>query len=457
MRLPNTSQISDEQESVYLDAPLDRHILVTGPPGTGKTVIAFLRARTLAKAGKKNGHAPIVIMYNRVLRRYTENASKEEFEVKTMHSWVPRWWNSLGVKGLQHGRRFNLDCAFSEKDEAKEMGARWNKYQKKWWVSAEQLKEEPEAYERWNPTAEIPNIDGDKFAFDWNAMCRMVLNEIDGGELNRKNLNWGHLIIDEGQDFSPDLYAFFRALSDFCFEDNANAPVVTVFADENQRLQQHNSSIAEICEQLEVGKNHSYTLTRNYRNSKSIAQLAAHFYVGLATGKPDLPSQKGPVPVLFRGKKLDSAIDYICRYARNHDNEEIGVIVENNRVRKKVVNKIRHRLNDHEELKVQTYAADDPECKDDSKLVFDEPGVITVVNSASCKGLEFDAVFIPELQRWRNDPNDLDIFRMRLYVMISRARKFVGLMYSNEGGGNPDFLKLLPKVDGEVLELVNGN
>ena len=83
--------------------------------------------------------------------------------------------------------------------------------------------------------------------------------------------------------------------------------------------------------------------------------------------------------------------------------------------------------------------------------------MITVVNSASCKGLEFDAVFIPELQRWRSDPNELDIFRMRLYVMISRARKYVSLMYSNDGDGGPDFLKLLPKVDGVILELVNGS
>ena len=458
MRLPNTSQISDEQESVYLDAPLDKHILVTGPPGTGKTVIAFLRARTLAKAGKKDGHEPVVIMYNRVLRRYTENAAKDDFLVKTMHSWVQQWWNSLDVKGLQHGQRFNLTCPFAEKDDAKELGARWNKYQKKWWISGERLREEPEEFERWDPTADIPKVDGDKFAFDWELMCRMVLSEVGTGEIDMNNLNWGQLIIDEGQDFSPDMYAFFRALSDFCFEGDASAPVVTAFADENQRLQeQHNSSIAEICKQLEVGSERFYALSRNYRNSRPIAQLAAHFYVGLATGKPDMPSQKGPTPVLFRGKTLDLAIDYICRYARNHDNEEIGVIVENNKVRKKVVNKIKHRLKDLEDIKVQTYASDDSECNDDRDLVFDESGVITVVNSASCKGLEFDAVFIPELQRWRNDPNELDIFRMRLYVMISRARKFVSLMYSNEGGSNPDFLKLLPEVDGVILESINGN
>jgi KaiC/GvpD/RAD55 family RecA-like ATPase len=44
---------------------LDKPIVVTGPPGTGKTVIAFYRAENAAKAGQR----PQVVMFNNVLQR----------------------------------------------------------------------------------------------------------------------------------------------------------------------------------------------------------------------------------------------------------------------------------------------------------------------------------------------------------------------------------------------------
>ena len=88
MRLPNTRQISDEQTAVYLDAPLDGSTLVTGPPGTGKTVIAYLRAHTLANQKK-----PVtVLMYNRVLSRYTSNAGVSGVQSNTLISWTWKWW-----------------------------------------------------------------------------------------------------------------------------------------------------------------------------------------------------------------------------------------------------------------------------------------------------------------------------------------------------------------------------
>jgi DNA helicase-2/ATP-dependent DNA helicase PcrA len=50
--MPNSREISDEQEEIYMDAPMDGVVMVAGPPGTGKTVIAFLRAQALNKRKK---------------------------------------------------------------------------------------------------------------------------------------------------------------------------------------------------------------------------------------------------------------------------------------------------------------------------------------------------------------------------------------------------------------------
>ena len=52
MRMPNSEEMSDEQRDIYQHAPVDGAILIAGPPGTGKTVIAFLRADNLSASKK---------------------------------------------------------------------------------------------------------------------------------------------------------------------------------------------------------------------------------------------------------------------------------------------------------------------------------------------------------------------------------------------------------------------
>ena len=60
MRFPNTRDLNAEQEKVYLYAPAEGRMLVTGPPGTGKTVLAVLRALEVAR----NRRRPVVAMFN---------------------------------------------------------------------------------------------------------------------------------------------------------------------------------------------------------------------------------------------------------------------------------------------------------------------------------------------------------------------------------------------------------
>ena len=130
MRLPNSKDMSAEQKNIYLKAPLHGSILVTGPPGTGKTVIAFMRADTFARKKQR----VTVAMYNRVLQTYTKNALPSSgVDVKTLHSWVWNWWKSLKIPpDPEKAERFDLDCPFSDKDLAKSLGARWDGKKKKW-------------------------------------------------------------------------------------------------------------------------------------------------------------------------------------------------------------------------------------------------------------------------------------------------------------------------------------
>ncbi len=82
MRLPNESQLSREQKEVCF-AQTDRPMLVTGPPGSGKTVVAIFRQNALRK--KKQRVQALV--YNHVLCRYAEVES-------TFYGWLNKWWRS---------------------------------------------------------------------------------------------------------------------------------------------------------------------------------------------------------------------------------------------------------------------------------------------------------------------------------------------------------------------------
>ena len=82
-------------------------------------------------------------------------------------------------------------------------------------------------------------------------------------------------------------------------------------------------------------------------------------------------------------------------------------------------------------------------------MVFDKPGVITVLCFASIKGLEFDSVFIPEMQSNGFSLADATIAKMNLYVATSRAREYLHLLVSDPNKRN-DVWKLLPPEDERV-------
>ena len=249
MRMPNTRQISEEQQDIFEDAPIDGSILVTGPPGTGKTVIAFLRANLLSK--KRN--EVTVLMFNRVLRRYTENVASEiegKVQSKTMHSWLPEWWRQQKISAsdtetlIVEGDKAYLNCPYEDKDELKKIGGQfeWNKINpfthKKgmWYVSKEKYDRNPDAYSAWTGTSFDPPRQT-QWQFDWLEMRDLYL-EKDPDNL----IDWGHLIIDEAQDFEPGLFSFLR-LSAKQLEHGG----LTILADENQRLEEsRHSSLDDI-------------------------------------------------------------------------------------------------------------------------------------------------------------------------------------------------------------------
>lgn len=401
MRTPSYDDLSKEQDAICVLAPLDGVTLVTGPPGTGKTVVAFYRAEVAAK--KKQ--PPKLVMYNQVLRKYSSNASDVEQVrkgVNTFHSWLGGWWYR----------------AFREK---------------------------------------IPQLA--IYSPDWARAVEKVLSLAADAEVQRRAFEgWGHLIIDEGQDFAKGFYQVAAVMLTHAANAGDRKVALTVLADENQRLNaDKNSCIADIESCLSIAPSRHFFLKRNYRNTYEIARAAAHFYCGLRSGIPAFPEGRhGNVPQMRRVDDIDASVDHIRRFVVNQSDLEIGIFVPNKALQAKYFNKLQFRLKDVRGVRVQRYTSGDDDYGDVDNLEFDRPGTVTVLCDSSCKGLEFDAVFIPEIQARRWDPASIDHLRMQLYVLSSRARGHLTYMYSAVVGEQLPILEHFPLHGSGILEWHNG-
>jgi superfamily I DNA/RNA helicase len=366
MKLPIYEDLSKEQDKIYT-LPLDESFVVTGPPGTGKTVMALYRADMLRMHRTRVN----LLMYSRLLTQYTQagiTTLQIDGIVQTYHKWLWDWYK--------------------------------------------------EAY-----SAKPPRIKD--YVYDWMAILERVNSEPPNGR------QMSHLIVDEGQDLPAEAFMVLPHL----------AKNLSIFADENQRLTDTNSTISQIRQYSRIKR--ALTLSRNYRNTRQIADLAAHFYTGLSTGIPDSPDRDGDLPEVLQFQSTDACAERILNTYLNNPKAEIGVFVPTELVRNAVLNRLvdmaakKSKLRDAKEF-IQVFeggrGAQGP------TLRFGEGG-ITLLCYASAKGLEFDIVFIPELQRYSGDPAD-PIARMTFYVLISRARKQLYLCYS--GTDKPKFVAAFP-------------
>lgn len=355
--MPTYTQLSTEQKAILEDASFDETLMVTGPPGTGKTVIAMWQSKQISDSRS----SPIsLIMYNRVLRAYTSGWSEwssSHVTVLTYHQWTHRLWKQSGGMGY--------------------------------------APQEP------------------KWTYVWSEMNKVLVSS---------DKTFGHVVIDEGQDFSEDFYKSLAMLS------SLGKVTVSVVADENQKLEEsQNSSLAEIKSSLEIaGRVQTFPLTKNYRNTFEIDALSRRFYVGLSTGQAEPPQDRhGGKPVLAGySSGTNGMVEAITRHANNNPGQSILVICPTTRLSTKFCNKIKHRLKGYD---VASYKSND----DVDGLKTGEPKSVTIVHWRSMKGIEADAVFVPHLELFDLGTDSTKGELMRLYVMCSRARLKLEIQYES--------------------------
>jgi DNA helicase IV len=354
LRLPAFEDLSKEQDLIY-NLDLDGNFLVSGPPGTGKSVMALYRAQVLTFDDRD----PQLLMFSNVLQQYTAGAAAEvdiAGNVTTFHKWFWNFWKT-------------------------------------------------------NFGTTPPTLAGNTFSVDWEeAPVKFLAKPPEVGGLT-------DLIVDEGQDLPLGFYRIARFV----------AKNITVFADENQQLWDENTTLKEI--QTAIGAKEHLELKRNYRNTGEIAAVAASYYVGTPTGIPDPPQRRGERPTLRRFETTDDFVDLVARYASGRTNLNIGVACPDSATQRRLLRLLEGR---GLPVPVQAYISQDRARR---VLDFDKPAV-TLVHYRSLKGLEFDTLFVPELQRASSDDSSAAI-RMMFYVVTSRARDELHLSWSGVGDVPP--------------------
>lgn len=432
MRLPKLRQLTEAQKRVYLYAPTDRHTLVSGPPGTGKTLIACLRAVELKK---KN--VPVVLcMFSRVLARYSSNAGGEHaIQSTTVHAWFYKWWKASGVPPHPTAQDVTVDVEYAERETVKAVGARWDPgawspWRKKkgaWVVNGQVWHDNPQVFAHRSFSHSPSTIDGKPYVIDWHAVAEHLLEH--ESRIPAAALNLGTILVDEGQDFSPGFYKTLRVICAIA-EIRGGAvlypPRCFVLADENQQITDENSTLADITRELKIADDNRYALFDNFRNSREIAELAIRFFANVGD-LPRLPARLSEKPVYSEVAVRKDAVTRIVTWLRNNPGKEVGVLVFDDATRGALTEDLHGALSvvKGRTIRVQSYSSVASEASPAENLLFDAGDVVTVLNMQSCKGLEFDAVFVVDPWKARIGIYGVDRFKMQMFVAVSRARDWV--------------------------------
>ena len=390
LRLPLFEELSAEQQRAFRLVG-DKTILVTGPPGTGKSVIALFRAANVQKLGKDRN--PILLTVGKLLTSWTEKALVEACEaleadasrvtVKTMDAWFGGHPNNPGNSWFY--RTFG--------------------------VAVPRL---------------APNSPGGFPPIDWDASLAIAAKATHTDQLV-------DLIVDEAQDFHKN---FWQIILPYCRS-------CTVFCDTNQTLKADanenftDRDFAALLGIEEGDDDHWAKLSINYRNSGNIAKAVNELVPPSPQEVRSLPdsTRPGSKPVLRHFGSFDECIDHIAKVAVNYPQLRHGLLTSSLRDLGKAMNRLGKlsEKKDFAKLEFQEYKAGagriDP-C---------QPGILATF-STNAKGLEFDYVYVIAVQNWTY-PFDTSE-RNKMYVCMTRARTNLEIMW--DGDGEPPVLDELP-------------
>ncbi|MEE4379592.1 MAG: ATP-binding domain-containing protein [Candidatus Competibacteraceae bacterium] len=361
--LPGIHDLNKDQDEA-LALPVEGQHLIVGGPGTGKSVVALLRARRLAQ----NDKTYRTLVYNHLLDHSNRHlfGSEQTFSAQTWDSWFRNIY-----------RHFFGSVPTLEPDY-------------------------PRGYR----------------PIDWEAVEQQV-QSLD----NIENQSDKFLVIDEGQDMPPAFYKTLRKLAfrNFYVAADQNQQIHPDKCSSRQDIQK--ALRIKRTGTLELKTNY-----RNTRPVALLAQHFYPADPASPRPDLPSANAAAAVPELWtygsaNTPTLAQMADRILQLSDRNPRKLIGIIAPDNKVRTKF-NDVLLRANpklDNDKPPIQTFVSGQQELPN-----FGQGGLM-IINAQSCKGLEFDTVILADIDQHQPkcDPYGL---KARFYVMVARAREQVMLL-----------------------------
>lgn len=449
-RMPLPTPVGRQREVLYL--PATGHTVVLGTAGSGKTTLAILRSAYLADPGTMHSGPTLLITFTKALvsyLRFLQDRRLDNVVVENYHKFARGYLNSRGMIGynticppqtvlglvqraitdiaqgyeahsffdsapalfvdeihwLEHHGVTDLQN-YQEIERTGRSGFRVTRGQRRQIVF--------EIYQKYR---ELRTAAG--FQYDWDDLASTVLEEFERDTTPRR---YRHVIIDEGQDLSPQI---LRSLVAAVPSDGS----VTFFGDVAQQIYGHRLSWRSAG--FEIGR--VWKFKENYRNTRPIARLALAvarmpYFTGAADlVEPSSPTADGPNPALVSFSSQADEINFVIdRAARAARSRSVAVLF---------------RKRAHERLIEDRLPEGSIRLDGDMNTWVGGPGLRYGTYHAA-KGLEFDAVFMPlcatshlpdpeQIQDFGEDEAAIDDGRL-LYVGITRARTELVITHTGE-------------------------
>lgn len=440
--------IKKQREVLYL--PSTGHSAVLGTAGSGKTTLALYRAAYLSAEGMPHYGRTLLLTFNQTLVTYLNHLKPTELRnvvIETYHKFARGYLNSRGKMGYNSIcdpdlRRSLIRTAITKVTERYEKSKFFDRplaffMDEIEWILSHGIETE----EQYKAVERVGRV-GTNLARKLRGVMFEILNEyLEIRSQSGKTYDWDdiayyvhqvnlqddrprryrHIIIDEGQDFSPEM---IRSLACAIPEDGS----LTFFGDVAQQIYGQRTSWRFAG--LDVPQ--VWEFKENYRNTKQIAQLGLaisemSYFEGIADiVEPTYPRADDPLPTLVECENRDEQIKVAIRVANDSGGTKSVAVLFKNREQERLIS-----------AKLPNNAT---RLHRNMESWIDGPGIYYGTYH-SAKGLEFDLVILPFLEEENlPDPDhivshgedDALTHDARLiYVAVTRAKTDLLLLYSD--------------------------